>query len=179
MALLDSIKSIVRTVAPILGTALGGSLGGAAASTIANAICGKPEATEKEIYASLQSPESLLKLKEAENAFVIKLKELGIDEMKLEAMDRDSARLREAEMAKSGNRDYTTSILAVCLTFGFFGMLITLMFFGSHIPQTILSVIEILLGALATAFISIINYYFGSSKSSGEKNKMIAEMTYK
>ena len=74
-------KALVKTVAPVLGTALGGPLAGAATAAITKAVLGSDTATEKDIEAALAtaSPEILLKLKEADQAFETRMTELGID----------------------------------------------------------------------------------------------------
>ena len=74
-------KSIVRTVAPVLGTAIGGPLGGLATRTIAGALLGDENATEDQIAAAVQSasPDQLLALKKADEEFKVRMKELDID----------------------------------------------------------------------------------------------------
>lgn len=65
--------------------------------------------------------------------------------------------------------------LAVVTTIGFFLML-GLMFFHP-IPEASRSVIEILFGAVATAFGTIIGYHFGSSSGSAKKTDAMIKAT--
>ena len=92
--------------------------------------------------------------------------QIGIDEQKIAAMDRDSARNREIDL-----KDKTPSFLAFFLTFGFFGVLGLIMFYP--IQPSARGVIDIMLGSLGTAWISVIMYYFGSSVGSKIKTQLL------
>ena len=75
-------KSIVKSVAPILGTALGGPLAGTAIKVLGETILGDGEATETQVQEALLkglNPDALVKLKEADQAFAVRMKELDID----------------------------------------------------------------------------------------------------
>ena len=90
--MLDKLKNLVGTVAPALGSALGSPLGGAAISMIADKL-GVPnnqQAVEKAIRQA--TPDEMLKLKEADNEFEVKMKELEVDVFRLEAEDKQNAR---------------------------------------------------------------------------------------
>jgi hypothetical protein len=60
---------------------------------------------------------------------------------------------------------------------GFFSVL-TLMFFH-NIPDTDHDVLLVLIGALGSAWASIIAYYFGSSSGSAAKNAILAQAVNK
>lgn len=86
----------LKTLVPLLGTALGGPLGGAAASFIADklGIEGKTiEAVNDVLSSGKMSAEQVASLKLAEIDFKKFLEQNKIDVMKIEAADRDSARL--------------------------------------------------------------------------------------
>ncbi len=158
-------KSIVKTVAPMLGTAIGGPLGGLATRTIAGVLLGDETASEEQIAQAMASatPDQLLALKKADNDFAIKMKELDVDLERISQQDRSSAREREAKTGDSA----TPRILAIFITLGFFGIL---GFMVTHnLPETGRDALLVMLGALGTAFTCVIAYYFGSS--SGSKNK--------
>lgn len=107
-------KTIVKNIAPALGTALGGPIGGIATKFIADKFLGNPQASEQEIAQAINaaSPEQLVKLKELDLNFQVEMGKQGVDLYALEVQDRSSARNREADLAKSGMRDWTPSILA-------------------------------------------------------------------
>lgn len=111
---------------------------------------------------------------EQQLAFDAKMAELQTQaELKLaelEAGDRTSARQREATV-----RDRTPAILAYSITFGFFGVLVMMMFY--EIPISAKDVLYVMLGSLGTAWTGVIAYYFGSSSGSTAKNSLIERLT--
>lgn len=165
----NGLLSIVRTVAPGIATAFGGPLAGMATKVIANTLLGKPDASMSEIEAAIAgaTPDDLLKLKVANQDFIVKIKELGIDLEKMHADDRASARKREIAI-----RDRTPALLSSLVFTGFFGILAALMFIA--IPEKSITPLNIMLGSLATIVVQIAAYYFGSSKGSSDKNATIA-----
>lgn len=166
-------KSLVSSVAPMLGGALGGPLGAAAVETIANALglSDKTEATVKQALSGV-TPDQMLAVKNADNDFTAKMAELGFKNVQdleaLAASDRNSARQRE-EVVK----DNTPRVLAYLITLGFFGMLAFMLF--SSVPQGSRDLLNILMGALASGWISVTAYYFGSSSGSAAKTDLLAK----
>ncbi len=163
-----SWKNIVGTVAPTIGQALGGSLGGMAVTAICEALGLPVGSSEKDIEKAIgNSPEQLVKLKEAEFAFEAKMKELGINLEKIHADDRANARNRETVV-----KDKTPAVLAAFVVGGFFSVLIFILRYG--IPDNGGEALLVMLGALGAANGAVISYYFGSSSSSVQKNEIIA-----
>ena len=60
-------KALVRTVAPVIGTALGGPIGNLAAQAISTVFLGTPDGTEDQIAEAVAraTPEQLLALRQA------------------------------------------------------------------------------------------------------------------
>lgn len=166
----DSIKSAIKTVAPMIGVAIGGPIGGAATKILGDLLLDDVDATPDQIDKAIKnaSPETWAKVKEAEIQFELKMRELDISEFELEQMDKNSARSREIEMAKSGNRDYTIPILAIVITTGFFGMLYAIFFL--NINKDMASIADVMLGSLGAAWVTIVSYFFGSSAGSRQKD---------
>ena len=164
------LKKVVGTVAPFLGSMIGGPFGAAAGKILGQVLLGNEDASEAEIEKALASatPETLVKLREVDANYKTKMAELGIDEQKIAAMDRDSARKREIETG-----DMVPALLAFLLTFGFFGTLATIIFYP--LPESAQQIIDIMLGSLGTAWISVITYYFGSSHGSQIKTRLLKE----
>jgi hypothetical protein len=167
-------KKTIKAVAPMIGTAIGGPFGGLATSAI-SAVLGTPEnATDKQMAEAVKnaSPDQLLALKEADNNFLVKMKELGIKEEDLHAKDRDSARKRE--IALGG--DTTMKILAVATIVGFFLFIGFLLAKGTPtgMDKTLLGMI---IGYVVGLVQQVYNYYFGSSK--GSKDKTILSSSLK
>ena len=167
---MDTIKKILGSVAPFLGGLIGGPLGAAAGKVLGGALLGNESASMTEIERALSgaSPEDLLRLREIDAEYKARMAEVGLDEQKIAAMDRNSARKREIEV-----KDKIPATLAIILTLGFFGVLAALMIYS--IPPLAKDVIQVMLGALGTAWISAITYYFGSSYGSSVKTQVMGE----
>jgi hypothetical protein len=170
-------KSIVGSVAPTIATALGGPLAGMAVSAISQAVLGKPDASETDVanaVAKANSPETLTKLKEAENTFALKMKELDINVEKIAAEDRASARTREIAL-----KDKTPRNLAYGYTIGYFIVLALIVCQGDKIAAGVKDLVNILLGILSAAQMAIVTYYFGSSSGSAKKSEMLDQQLLK
>lgn len=92
---------------------------------------------------------------------------------KIEADDRNSARQRELELAKTGNPDLTPKVLAYGVTVGFFGILFFMLFASMPINDQTHDVLLVMLGSLGTAWTGVIAYYFGSSAGSAAKTALL------
>lgn len=166
-------KAIVSSVAPWIGTALGGPLGGMAVTAVADAL-GLSDKTEAAIKAALggASPADLLAIKNADQAFAIKMQELGFQNTqaleRIAADDRNGARAREMAV-----NDHTPRNLAYAITVGFFGVLALMMF--NEQAQDAREVLLVLVGSLGTAWTNIMAYYFGSTAGGKLKSELLAK----
>lgn len=154
--MIDKLKNLVGTVAPALGSALGSPLGGAAISMIADKL-GVPnnqQAVEKAIRQA--TPDEMLKLKEADNEFEVKMKELEVDVFRLEAEDKQNARA-------TFSKDWTTKLMGILTLSGFMGyiFLVTL----QPPEQNSEALINLVLGYLGGLASAVISFYFGASQS--------------
>ena len=172
---MESLLSLVRTVAPSLASAVGGPLAGMAVRTISDALLGKPDGTEAELAeaAAKATPEQLLALKQAEQDFAVRMRELDIDLERISNADRDSARNREV-----ATKDWTPRILAGLITVGYFGALFYMLRNGLP-PQGGSEAMLVMLGTLGTAWGGVVAYYFGSSAGSKEKTDALNKMVRK
>lgn len=84
-----------------------------------------------------------------------------------EVEDRESARQMQIS-----TRSRTAPLLAVLITLGFFGILSFMLF--KEVPNGQKDVLNIMLGSLGTAWVTVVSFYFGSSKSSEDKTVMLA-----
>lgn len=158
----DAAKKIIATVAPILGTALGGPLGTAAGVFIANKLGeGDPKVAEQAVLSG--NPDALLKLKQADDEFQEYMAKVGVDEETLRVQDRANARAREIAV-----RDNTPKILAYVITAGFFAILAALIVHGTP-KDGGGEALLVMLGSLATAWVGVVTYYYGSSAGSAAK----------
>jgi hypothetical protein len=154
------IKNVVGAIAPTLGSALGGPLGGQAASVVAKVLgC---DSDPKSINTAIQqaSPEQMIELKKAEQAFEVQMKELEVDVFKLETQDKQDARSRFS-------KDWTARIIGVAVVGGFMGyiFLVTL----QPPEQNSEALINLVLGYLGGLASAVISFYFGASQSDDKK----------
>ena len=164
-------KKVVGAVAPGLATALGGPLAGVAASALSDALLGRPDGSEGEIAQAVAvgGADALAKIKAAEQAFQVRMRELDIDLERLHQADRANARDREA---KTGDV-WTPRVLALLITSGFFGVLSWLLMQGK--PADGGDALLVMLGALGGAWASVVSYFFGSSAGSAEKTALLSK----
>ena len=140
------LKNIVGAVAPTLGTALGGPMGGMAANMIADVlgVPNTPKAIEKAVQEA--TPEQMLELKKAEQAFEVQMKELDVDVYKLEVADTQDARSRFS-------KDWTARMGYI--------FLVTI----QPPEQNSEALINLVLGYLGGLASAVISFYFGASNS--------------
>ena len=187
----------VAKAAPMLGSLLGpaGTAAGGIISLIGSAFgLTEEETTPDKINRIIeQDPQALLKFKELEMKHKEKLEELllerekiKIEEEKIRLQDVASARSRETTIVQAtGKKDYNLYILAWLFISGFFATIIvmTVLSFTDRIPESMPDYMIFLLGnlfgALSAGTGAIIQYFFGSSKSSGDKTTMMANMEWK
>lgn len=161
-------KQTLAAVAPSIATALGGSMAGVAVSVATRAL-GLTEGDEDGLQAAVASgnPDVLLKLKEAENEFRVQLKRLEVDIHKVDAGDRKDAR---------GMAINTTlipqAVLATIFVSGFVYVLSILFRGNSVIAAEMMQPAMYVLGILSAGIIQIMNFFFGSSSGSKEKDMM-------
>ncbi len=162
------LKRAVATAAPQLAHALGGPLAGAAVTAISRAIFGADAVDEETLEAALANatPEQLLALKRADHEFQSALRAAQIEEARIDAADRASARARQQSM-----NDWTPSALGALIIVGFFVVMAAMV---SHsLPRGMEAELSIMLGALATMTAAVVNYFFGSSAGSKEKTRLM------
>lgn len=154
-------QEIVKAVAPKLGAALGGPMGGIATKFIADKFLGNPDASEEELELAISgaTPQDLTRLKEIESQYEIEV-------LKIAAQDRDSARNLAIETGKTPQ-----IILSSAYTIGYFAIFMGML--GSYftIPEEQESLFLTLFGSLTAAQLQIMNFWFGSSSGSKDKNK--------
>lgn len=162
------IKKAIANAAPTLAHALGGPLAGAAVAQLSRVIFGVPDTDEETLSEAIghMTPVQVLALKNAEREFAVALRELNVEEHRIDAADRDSARQRQMAMA-----DWTPTLLGALIILGFFGVLCVMV--ARRLPIGAESEFSIMLGALATMTAAVVNYFFGSSSGSKEKTRLL------
>lgn len=163
------MNDLLKTIAPLLGTALGGPLGGAAAAFIADKL-GLDSKTVKNVSevlnGSKMDPDQIMQIKLAEIEFEKFCKTHEIDVAKLDMDNTKDAR----DMQKQ-TRSYFPATLSTFVTVGFFSILVTMLVYEYKPTEPLL----IMLGALGAAFGAVVNFWLGSSAGSQRKDALLAE----
>ena len=163
-------KKTLGTVAPTIATALGGPLAGLAVQAIGGIFGLGDNPTEDQLKTAMQgaTPADFLALKKAEQDFLVRMEELGIERERLIYSDKDSARKREMEV-----KDKTPAILGltcILLTVLMEGWVL-LQGYPEQIPG---EVIGRILGTWDAATMAVLYYYFGSSSGAARKDELLA-----
>lgn len=160
-------KALVKNIAPTIGTALGGPAAGMAVKYLATELLGNPDASEADVAAHFEnaSPDQMLAVKKLDQAFAQKMAELNIDVFKLEVQDRQSAR----ELAKFNI--WPQVILSAIFILGYFGIMAGLIYFYDvQINDRVFGILNTVIGILTAAIPQILQFWFGSSLGSKEKD---------
>ena len=172
------VGSAVKKFAPLLGTAIAGPAGGAVGgiiSLITSAFGIKDEDPDpgKLLEAITTDPDAAVKLRQIEADTKIELQKIVLEHDRMALADRADARTREVRIVQAtGKKDYNLYFLAWSVIVGFFALCGILM--NVPLPSGSSEVVFMLFGALATGFGTVLQYFFGSSKSSTDKTSLLA-----
>lgn len=161
-------KKIVGTVAPTIATALGGPMAGAAVKFLGGQFLGDESATEDQVsnFVKSANPDMLLQLKQADQEFQLQMQKLGVDVFEIEANDKKDAR--------KANRDsLMPAILSGVLTALVAGIVALL--FWVAIPEGAQEVLLVLLGVVIKEWGGAMQYWFGTTRGSADKNAMLSK----
>ncbi len=181
-----SLKSVLFDKGlPLLANVFSGGTAGTALNLI-KAVTGFNFNDEDHLEKVISNrPDLIVKLKEFEINQKVELEKLAVqssmyelEHSKAYLQDKQNARIRESEIAKAtGQRDWLMMSLAIVVVIGFFS-LIAVMIMGENAQKvTGNGPINQLFGALVAGFSMVLSYFFGSSKSSAEKDKTIARQS--
>ena len=163
----EAEKAIIATVAPTLARALGGPLGTLALTFVSVALALDPNTSTAQIAMALNpvTIDQLRALKAGETRFQAEMKTLKISARRLGTP-------LFADDEASHQHAWFPELFSLMITLLFF---LLLTFFAWHpIPvgpnETVLNV---MLGAVAVSFTTVVSYYFGSTRSSGRKDLLL------
>ena len=170
------LTGILGKVAPWLAAAAsGGPVGIAtlAVSTLARSL-GASDATEEAITKAVMgaTPEQLNQLRRDEMAFQLRMRQLGHKELAdLEAIaagDRKDARAMQV-----ANKSWIPAALSCAVTAGYFVILIGMMAGWLQVNDS--QALLIMLGSLGTAWGMVMAFWFGSTRASEDKTRLLAQ----
>lgn len=163
-------KDVLKAFAPTVASAVAGPLGGVVVAGLGK-LFGIDEPTIQSVGKAISdgkmTPEQMVEIRKMEADLLRQERELGFKYADLEFQNTDSA--RKMQMTTQSR---IPGALAMLITFGFFGILIAMMYGVLKVEdqQSLL----ILLGALASSWGAIVNFYFGSSHGSRAKDELLA-----
>ena len=168
MSLLDKLKEYAPGIASAIFTG-GATLPALAMKAVSDAmgvgeIKSVPELAKAVANAT---PEQVLALKQADNNFAIRMKELGNELTATELADVQDAR-----------KNHKDSIMPAALVI-FLTLMVTLTvtaLFFVKIPTENSSTLYFLLGNIVTAWLSSIAYWVGTTRSSAQKTDLMAKI---
>jgi hypothetical protein len=166
--------SVIKTVAPLLGTAVGGPFGTIAGVAISEALGttkGDSAAASDALLAA--SPDKLLALKQAELSFKQQMAQLGVTEDQLQFADVQSA--RNMEVATKSN---TPTILSYAVLSAGLAAFLGTIFGVVHIPTdpATATIFGSALTYLTVESKAVLGYWFGTTQDSGKKSDALAEI---
>jgi len=115
------------------------------------------------------TPEQITAIKTLEMQLQNEEKERGFKYADLAFKNTQGA--REMQIA---TRSWVPAALSILITLGFFGILMGMM--GGKLTTTDNQALLIMLGALAAAWGAVVNYWFGSSHGSQQKDELKAHV---
>lgn len=179
---LKSIGIAIASFAPTLAAMLAGPMAGTAVLAIEKALNLQPDSGADSIANAIQggnlTPETIALLKIADQKHAEIMGQQGIDIAKVNsdhekafaviaAVDRDSA--RKMQIAQPS---FIPAVLSVSVTLSVFGVIIAFMF-GVDVSDN--PVAMQLFGSLTTGWGTVMAYWFGTTRSSNEKNALLAQ----
>ena len=163
----------LKTLAPLIGTAIGGPFGGIAAGFIAEKLGleGKTvDAVTKALSDNKMTADQVSAIRLAEIDFTKFMAQNEITKDQLDTQNTADARAMQIAV-----KSHTPDILAVIIVTGFFGILIAMML--GLLTVTDQQALLILLGSLSAGFGAVLNFFFGSSRGSQNKDVLLANST--
>lgn len=149
---------------------LAGLFSGKAKEIATNAIGG----LDKLFTSKEEKLEAQLKIEEAVNSHLEKVQELANVNLELYLKDMDSARNMQIEALKQEDKFSKRFIYYFTIGLTFCTILYDFLFFFIQYPERNHDIVNMVAGVLNTGcLISIINFFYGSSKSSEKKQETI------
>lgn len=170
---MDKILDILRVAAPTVATALGGPLAGLAVKFLADKL-GVPPEDEEAIINAVQGmdQQTLVQMKQMDVDFQKFLRQNQIDLERIAASDRDSARNLLIQ-----TKSIVPAVLSVGIVVGYFLILVLMLRGELSVGDS--QALLLMLGALSAGFGAVLNYWFGTSASSRDKDSTIQAQAVK
>ncbi len=169
----SKVTSVIKGIAPLLGTALGGPAGGAVGTLVAAAL--GVEETPDQMYEAIKAdPDAAIKLRKLELEHKFDLERLVINSnirnREIDTADIQSARLRDTSTQLRGYHNYRADLLAA---FAFISLctMVYMININIDLKPEVLAIFNMSIGALLKMIGDVFAFEFGSSRGSKEKDK--------
>lgn len=177
-------KALVKTVAPTVASAFGTPLAGMGVSALLEVLlpAGEPKPQDPEAYIAQRlaaaTPEMMLQIKAAEQKFAVDMKTLGVNLAQIEETGRSNARDMKVRIIQAGVWDYEPLLaLVVCSAFIYAEWWVFQYAVAVHTMEPNQAVlIGRVLGIVDAAFMALIYFRWGKTKSDETKTQTIADM---
>lgn len=142
-----------------------GMVAGLVSNVLGKTIQPDPAAIDTAVQGA--TPDQLVALKEKDLDVQAQMQKAGFDDLEELARigEQDTA---DARLMQRTDKSWIPAALAITVTIGFFGALAAVLHWG--IPAAGHDVIISLIASLGTVWLTIMNFYFGSSSGSSAKN---------
>lgn len=131
------------------------------------------EATKEQNRAAAEARQAELEAMKEKFEEAEKVRQADFEQFRLNMESTKAAQAQWSELATSGNvMAWINPVLSIIITAGFLFVLYRLMG-GAAIAEGNKDIFNVALGALATAFATIIGFHFGSSSGSKQKDRII------
>lgn len=169
LPLLALAAQLAPYVLPKIAKALGGDKAEKVAETvvgIAESVTGKKG--QDAVEAVKNSPETALAFLQAQMAQEVRLEELVIE-------DRKDARERDREYVRAGRKNYRADVMVVCDFLGLIACLVVLAVFYKELPGEATALISTVASIFGLCLRDAHSFEFGSSRSSRDKDAILAK----
>lgn len=182
-------KSTLKNLAPVLGTAIGGPLAGSAIKLLGAAIFGegntKTDADIQSVLLNDLSPELVLKIKQADQDFQLKLKQFDIDLVQLNFQNQNNYLLdvQNARTTLSTDATARNNVFYLgCIILLTFAIIVASAMWASFqlmtggieakdpgVVATVSGLVGTVIGYVAANAQQVVSFFFGSSSGSDKK----------
>lgn len=138
---------------------------------VAQAVTGA--ASPQEALQKIQADQA------AQLAFRDRLGERAADLDKAYLTDRQSARARDVELRRAGDKNRRADVMVVGAVVGLISCLAVLIFFRKDIPGEAVGIISTIAGIFGSCLKDAYGFEFGSSRGSKEKDELFSDLVSK
>lgn len=174
-------KNVIGKLAPTVACALGGPLAGGIVGAIGE-IFGISDPTQDKIKVAIENGsltgDQISQLRQLELKLKAEEAERGFRYAELEVKDRDSARTRDTELAKTGKRNLRADAmftLAVLVIVG----LVWMIWKDQSINEFMKGIVTLVLGRFLGYLDNIYSFEFGTTRGSQSKDSTINQLAGK